>query len=122
MPFLEAALRVIDEHEEFWPLSVRQIHYRLLGPDAPLKHASKPDSTYTNDKKSYKSLCDLLARGRIEGGSMAGDRRRDAARDAEQSLLEYRAISSRSDRGFLRGYLRNRNSLSRTTLRSSPRS
>jgi len=67
MPFLEAALRVIHAHEEFWPLSVRQIHYRLLGPDAPLKHASKPDSKYVNDKASYNTLCDLLARGRVEG-------------------------------------------------------
>jgi ParB-like nuclease domain len=67
MPFLEAALCVICDHEEFWPLSVRQVHYRLLGPKAPLKHASKPDSRYENDIKSYRALCDLLARGRIEG-------------------------------------------------------
>jgi ParB-like nuclease domain len=67
MPFLEAALEVINAHREFWPLSVRQIHYRLLGPDAPLKHASKPDSRYENDKDSYKTLTDLLARGRVEG-------------------------------------------------------
>ena len=72
MPFLQAALRVINEHEKFWPLSVRQIHYRLLGPDAPLRHASKPGSAYINDKKSYQSLCDLLARGRIEGTRSLG--------------------------------------------------
>jgi hypothetical protein len=66
-PFLKAALRVIEAHREFWPLSVRQVHYRLLGPSAPLKHASKPDSTYTNDLKSYRDLADLLARGRIAG-------------------------------------------------------
>jgi hypothetical protein len=53
-PLLQAALRVIRENEEFWPLSVRQIHYRLLGADAPLKHASKPDSKYVNDLKSYR--------------------------------------------------------------------
>ena len=67
MPMLEAALEVINAHREFWPLSVRQIHYRLLGPGAPLKHASKPDSRYENDKEFYKTLTDLLARGRIEG-------------------------------------------------------
>jgi hypothetical protein len=67
MPFLEAALRVIEAQREFWPLSVRQVHYRLLGAAAPLKHASKPDSTYKNDLKSYRDLADLLARGRIEG-------------------------------------------------------
>ncbi|MGC2836155.1 MAG: ParB N-terminal domain-containing protein [Methylocella sp.] len=66
-PLLDAALRVIRENEDFWPLSVRQIHYRLLGADAPLKHASKPDSKYVNDLKSYRAICELLARGRIEG-------------------------------------------------------
>jgi hypothetical protein len=43
-PFLDAILRVLDEQSEYWPLSDRQIHYRLLGSDAPLTHASKPDS------------------------------------------------------------------------------
>lgn len=66
-PLLEAALRVINAHGEFWPLSVRQIHYRLLGPDAPLTHASKPNSRYVNDGKSYDKLIDVLSRGRIEG-------------------------------------------------------
>ena len=36
-------------------------------PDAPLKHTAKPDFTYSNDAKSYRTLCDLLARGRVEG-------------------------------------------------------
>jgi hypothetical protein len=67
MPFLEAAISVINEHRKFWPLSIRQIHYRLLGANAPLTHASKPGSTYINDSKSYKKLCNLLARGRVEG-------------------------------------------------------
>ena len=66
-PFLEAILRVLDEQREYWPLSDRQIHYRLLGPDAPLRHASKPSSHYINDQTSYRSLTDLLARGRIDG-------------------------------------------------------
>lgn len=65
-PFLEAVLRVLDEQRDFWPLSDRRIHYALLN-DPPLKHASKPDSTYQNDQKSYKSLVDLLTRARLEG-------------------------------------------------------
>src|SRR5262249_35631551 len=64
---LQAAIDVIDAQEKFWPLSVRQVHYRLLGPNAPLRHASKPRSRYRNDKASYKDLTDLLARGRLEG-------------------------------------------------------
>ncbi|HEV7299235.1 MAG TPA: ParB/RepB/Spo0J family partition protein [Tepidisphaeraceae bacterium] len=66
-PFLIACMRVIDQNRDFWPLSVRQIHYRLLGENAPLKHASKPGSTYVNDRKSYQALSDLLTRGRLVG-------------------------------------------------------
>jgi hypothetical protein len=36
MPFLEAALKVANENRDYWPLSVRQIHYRLPD-DPPLK-------------------------------------------------------------------------------------
>lgn len=57
-PFLDAILRVLDGQHEYWPLSDRQIHYRLLGEDAPLTHASKPDSQYINDKTSYRKLTD----------------------------------------------------------------
>jgi lipoate-protein ligase A len=65
--FLSAILRILNEQHEYWPLSDRQIHYRLLGPDAPLTHASKPGSKYVNNKSSYRSLTDLLTRGRING-------------------------------------------------------
>jgi hypothetical protein len=64
-PFLDAIRRILEEQREYWPVSDRQIHYRLLGPDAPLTHASKPDSRYVNDKSSYRKLTDLLARGRV---------------------------------------------------------
>jgi hypothetical protein len=67
IPFLNAVVRIINDNRDYWPLSVRQIHYRLLGPDAPLKHAKKPDSLYKNDRKSYASLCDLCSRARVEG-------------------------------------------------------
>lgn len=65
-PFLEAVQSVLEARRDFWPLSVRQIHYALLN-DRPLRHASKPDSTYANDQKSYKDLCDLTARARLSG-------------------------------------------------------
>src|SRR5258708_11094981 len=60
-------MRILEEQREYWPLSDRQIHYRLLGEHAPLTHASKPESHYINDKASYRKLTDLLARGRING-------------------------------------------------------
>jgi hypothetical protein len=64
-PFLAAIQRVIQEQREFWPLSDRQIHYRLLN-DPPLIHASKP-GRYANNKKCYASLTELLTRARLEG-------------------------------------------------------
>jgi hypothetical protein len=108
-PFLEAALRVIEAHKEFWPLSVRQVHYRLLGPDAPLKHASKPASTYANDKSSYRALCDLLARGRIEGlvpWAAIDDETRPE--ELNNHFWNTGQFFEHEIRNFLRGYRRNR--------------
>jgi hypothetical protein len=65
IPFLNAIIRVLNAQRAYWPLSDRQIHYRLLGEEAPLTHASKSDSRYVNNKASYRSLTDLLARARI---------------------------------------------------------
>ena len=50
MPLLNAIIRVLNEQRDYWPISARQIHYRLLGPDAPLKHASKPDLSAVESK------------------------------------------------------------------------
>ena len=109
MPFLQAALRVIEAHREFWPLSVRQVHYRLLGPSAPLKHASKPDSTYANDLKSYRDLADLLARGRIAGmvpwPAIDDETRPEALNNHFRNTGQFFEYGIRN---FLRGYQRNR--------------
>lgn len=64
--FVEATKRVIAELEDYWPLSVRQIHYGLLNAP-PRRHASKPQSGYVNDVASYKSLVELLTRMRLVG-------------------------------------------------------
>lgn len=66
VPFLRAIQKVLEQGREFWPLSDRQIHYRLLN-DPPLIHAKKPKSTYANDRRSYQALCDLLTRARLVG-------------------------------------------------------
>jgi hypothetical protein len=66
MPLLKAIQNVIDEREDYWPLSVRQIHYALLN-NPPLIHAGKSDSVYHNVQKCYKALDDLLVRARLEG-------------------------------------------------------
>jgi hypothetical protein len=66
-PLLRAVQKIIEDRKDYWPLSVRQIHYALLN-DPPLKHASKPQSVYRNDKKSYdNALVDITTRGRLTG-------------------------------------------------------
>jgi hypothetical protein len=107
-PFLGAVLKIINDHREYWPLSDRQIHYRLLGPDAPLKHASKPDSKYINDKSSYRQLTDLVTRGRI-----AGEIPWEAIEDETRPTDKHNAFWSTTQffnqelNGFLKGYWRN---------------
>jgi hypothetical protein len=64
--FLAAVQTIIFSLEEFWPLSLRQIHYGLLN-EPPLMHSMKPGSTYRNDLRCYHSLCDLVTRARHEG-------------------------------------------------------
>jgi ParB-like nuclease domain len=65
-PFLAAILGVAERLRSFWPLSDRLFHYQLLN-DPPRIHASKSDSIYRNDLRSYKSLCELLTRARLAG-------------------------------------------------------
>jgi hypothetical protein len=65
-PFLDAILTVLRERKEFWPLTIRQVHYALLN-DPPLIHASKPDSVYCNNRESYNKLSDLATRARLKG-------------------------------------------------------
>ena len=67
LPLLNAIKDVINRQRDYWPLSVRQIHYRLLGEGAPLIHASKPGSQYENDLKSYRAAVDVAARARVQG-------------------------------------------------------
>ena len=65
-PMLKAVQKVLVDLKAYLPLTVRSIHYQLLN-DPPLKHASKPNSTYVNDAQSYKNLIDLLIRARLTG-------------------------------------------------------
>lgn len=65
-PMLEAARRVILDLSPFWPLSVRQIHYRLLD-DPPLRSDAngKQRARCENNRASYQDLRDLLIRARL---------------------------------------------------------
>jgi hypothetical protein len=64
--FLDAVVKIIDENKKYWPLTDRRIHYLLLNAP-PLRHDKKPNSTYRNDKASYKALTNLLTRARLTG-------------------------------------------------------
>ncbi len=66
MEFLRAVNEIIYELRDFWPLSLRQIHYVLIN-KPPLIHSGKPNSHYRNDKQSYRALIDLVTRARHEG-------------------------------------------------------
>ena len=65
-PMLNAVLAVIKELREFWPLSLRTIHYNLLN-DPPLRHTGKPSSGYRNNRQCYSDLSDLCTRARFDG-------------------------------------------------------
>jgi len=106
LPMLLTAQKVLRERQEFWPLSVRQVHYALLN-EPPLRHASKSDSLYQNDSQSYKDLCDLLTRARLTGevpfNCLADETRPVVIWDAHKSARPF--ISSQLDE-FLKGYWR----------------
>ena len=64
--FLQAAMEAIESERDYWPLTVRRVHYLLLN-NPPLRHDKKPESFYKNDLKSYKALTNLLLRARLTG-------------------------------------------------------
>lgn len=70
--FLAAAQKVIEGMREFWPLSVRQIHYQLLNnpplTSEPKRSKKAPEHyRYRNDKASYDALIELLRQARYNG-------------------------------------------------------
>ena len=91
VPFLNAILAVIEMLAEFLPLSVRQIHYPLLN-KPPLKHASKPDSVYQNDRQSYQSLDELVTRARLSELI-----RMDAIADETRPFVSWNVFNSVAD-------------------------
>jgi hypothetical protein len=66
LPLLRAIQRIVEEQRAYWPLTPRRNHYTLLN-DPPLIHASKPESIYCNNLKSYRANVDITARARLAG-------------------------------------------------------
>jgi hypothetical protein len=110
-PMVEAIQRVLVDLRDFWPLTVRQIHYQLLN-NPLLRHASKPESGYRNDATSYKSAVDLTTRMRLVEPSHWAHIEMDAIGDETRPITTWdvhRDVSSfltREVGRFLMGYAR----------------
>ncbi len=63
-PFADAIKHVIGDRHEYWPLSVRAVHYALLN-ERPLRNTKTQTSLYSNDKQSYQDLSNILTRLRL---------------------------------------------------------
>jgi len=106
LQFLEKAQEIIDENEEYWPLTVRRVHYLLLN-DPPLRHDKKPGSVYVNDKASYQALTKLLVRARLNG-----DVPMEAIEDSTRPVQDRYGFKTaeqfihQETNNFLRGYTR----------------
>jgi ParB-like chromosome segregation protein Spo0J len=107
VPMMRAIAKVLDARRAFWPLSDRSIHYALLNAP-PLIHASKPDSIYENNLKSYKALTDLLTRARLVNripmAAIADPTRPVSLWDVHESPSSF---FDQELENFLKGYRRN---------------
>jgi len=105
-PFLAAIQQVLIDLRAFYPLTDRQIHYRLLN-NPPLIHASKPDSVYQNLPTCYGALTELLTRARLAGlipmNAIADTTRPVTNWDCHQTS---RPFIRREIDGFLKGFYR----------------
>lgn len=113
-PFLSAVQEVIEALRLYWPLSIRQIHYRLLNipPLKQLPKRSKYDAEhyrYRNDRESYNSLVDLLTSARyhkqVAMTVIDDPTRPQKTWDGFRSMSEF--VQQEVDR-FLVGYHRDR--------------
>ncbi len=83
-PMLDAALEILYRYEELWPLTLRQVHYRLL-PLSVLRNTRNPKSVYVNDRASYQDLSRLLSRLRLNRPSLF-----DAIEDETRPKITWR--------------------------------
>jgi hypothetical protein len=65
-------LRIVEEREEYWPLSIRGVHYPLLNIQfirgyLPSANGTRQAIWYANDAQSYKKTSDLITRLRLNG-------------------------------------------------------
>lgn len=109
--FLRAAQTVIEQLRNYWPLSVRQVHYKLLN-NPPLTQTTKDGNErwrYRNDMASYKKLCSLLVSARYHG-YVPWDSIDDFTRES-QTYSGFNSVHDFLEQeldDFLTGYHRNR--------------
>ena len=71
--FLDAVVEIVEGMKDFWPLSIRHIHYQLLN-DPPMKVTAERSifsaaeqearNRYANDRESYQALSRLCTSAR----------------------------------------------------------
>jgi hypothetical protein len=107
LQFLDGVKRVVEENEEYWPLTDRRVHYLLLN-DPPLKHDKKPGSKYVNDKGSYKAATNLLLRARLTG-DIPWQAIEDSTRPIQLGggFSTFEEFVAQETENFLNGYTRN---------------
>jgi ParB-like nuclease domain len=111
--FLAAAVDVINQLENFWPLTLRQVHYKLLNAP-PLTQVTRERNErwrYRNDEASYAKLSKLLVSARYLGHVplTALDDPTRISQEYQFGTWESTAQFIRSETdGFLRGYQRHR--------------
>lgn len=105
--FLKAAQEVIEDNREYWPLTLRRVHYLLLN-NPPLRHNTKPESQYKNDISSYKALAGLLIRARLSK-AIPMQSIEDTTRPIQLGggFPSFEAFVKQQSESFLLGYSRN---------------
>lgn len=102
----DAVLKVVNANRKFWPLSVRQVHYRLL--NEKFYRNAKLQTPYVNDDKCYSDASDMTTRLRLNGElpmeAISDDTRQCHTWDVFPSPGQF--IKREVD-GLLKGYRRN---------------
>src|SRR5207237_850878 len=100
-----AILEVLGALEEYLPVSLRAVHYRLL--TKTFWRNSKQRLKYVNDKSSYNDLSDLSTRMRLNGeipwDSISDETRPVTLWNCWRNAADF--IKEKCER-FLRGYAR----------------
>jgi ParB-like nuclease domain len=101
----DAVLQVLRDLEDYLPVSLRAIHYRLV--DKSILRNVKEGTPYGNDLASYKDLSNLVTRMRLAGEIYFGDVC-DETRPVTIWAVSRNAADfvKKKSEGFLTGYAR----------------